>query len=104
MGPVVARERLFGDAMLVAFCTAQVLDGVLTYLGIMTYGLQAEGNPIVAWYIAQLGAGLAIAAAKGFATICAATLHLHSRHRTLGLLTILYLAAAVWPWMRLLGH
>jgi hypothetical protein len=99
-----ARERLFGNAMLLAFLIAQALDGALTYLGVMSYGVQIEGNPIVAWYIGELGAGLAIVGAKGFATVCAATLHFYSRHRTVGLLTILYLAAAIWPWMRLLSR
>lgn len=101
---LVAREHLFGNAMLLAFFVVQVLDGVLTYLGVVTYGVEVEGNPIVAWYIAELGAGLAIPATKGFAAVCAATLHYYSRHRTLGLLTILYLTAAVWPWTRLLIH
>jgi hypothetical protein len=100
----VAREYLFGNLMLVVFLLAQTFDGALTYLGIMTYGVQVEGNPILAWYVAQLGAGVAIGGAKAFATVCAAILHFHSRHRTLGLLTILYLTAAVWPWMRILSH
>ena len=104
MGPLVARERVFGHAMLLAFLVVQVLDGVMTYLGVMTYGVQVEGNPIVAWYIGELGVGLAMTATKGFAAVCAAMLHYYSRHRTLGLLTILYLAAAVWPWTRLLIH
>ena len=104
MASLVAREQLFGNTMLLFFLIAQAFDGGLTYLGIMRYGVQIEGNPIVAWYVSELGVGVAIAAAKGFATVCAATLHLYSRHRTLGLLTILYLTAAVWPWMRLLSR
>ena len=104
MGPLAGRGQLFGNAMLLAFLLAQACDGVLTYLGIMSYGVQIEGNPIVAWYITELGVGVAIAAAKGFATACAATLHVYARHRTVGLLTILYLTAAVWPWMRLLSR
>jgi hypothetical protein len=100
----VAREHLFGNAMLLAFLVAQVFDGFLTYLGVMLYGVQIEGNPIVAWYITKMGAGLGMSVAKGFATVCAATLHLCSRHRTVGLLTLLYLTVAVWPWVRLLGY
>src|SRR5207237_3737481 len=94
--------RLWGKAVLLAFLFTQASDGVLTYVGIVRYGAQIEANPIVAWYIAVLGAGAAIAATKIFAALCATTLHLRAHHRTLGALTLVYLVAAVWPWIRVL--
>ena len=92
----------FGDAMIVAFIIAQVLDGVLTYVGIATFGPSAEANPVVAWYVTTFGAVVGLAAVKGMAIACAAALHLNARHFTLGGLTLLYIAAAVVPWTRIL--
>ena len=102
--PAAPPSPLWGNTVLLAFLFAQASDGVLTYVGIVSYGPQIEGNPIVAWYIGALGAAAAIVATKAFAMFCAATLHLRARHRTLGALTFVYLAAAVWPWMRVLSY
>ena len=88
--------------MLLAFVVAQALDGLLTYLGIATFGAAVEANPVVAWYVSAFGAGAGLAAVKAIAIVCAATLHLNARHRILGGLTVLYLAGAVLPWTRLL--
>ena len=91
----------FGDGVLLIFLFAQLADGALTYIGVHVFGLEIEANPIVSWYIAAFGVGAALVAAKLLAATCAMTLHLTSRHRTVGVLTILYLAAAVWPWATL---
>ena len=88
--------------MLLAFVVVQALDGALTYLGIATFGASAEANPVVAWYVSVFGPGVGLAAVKGIAVACAAALHLNDRHRTLGGLTVLYVAGAVVPWTRLL--
>jgi len=97
------RRSLFGDAVLLAFLGAQVLDGAFTYLGVHHFGLDIEANPIVGWYIAVLGIGYALLATKGLAVACAAVLHLFARHRVIGVLTIFYLAMAVRPWVHLLA-
>jgi CheY-like chemotaxis protein len=81
---------------------AQALDGVLTYVGIATFGAAAEGNPVVSWYMSAFGAGFGLAAVKAVAVACAATLHLNARHAILGGLTLVYFGAAVLPWTRLL--
>jgi len=88
--------------MLIAFVVAQALDGVLTYVGIATFGASAEANPVVAWYVGMFGAGVGITAVKAMAIACAATLHLNARHFILGGLTLFYLGAAVVPWTQLL--
>jgi uncharacterized membrane protein len=98
----VNRQRvrsIFGDGILVLFLIAQLLDGVFTYVGIATFGESIEANPLIAWYIAMFGPGVALIGAKTFAVACAATLHFCERHRTVGVLTIIYLAVAIWPWM-----
>ena len=88
--------------MLLAFIVVQALDGILSYLGIATYGAAAEGNPLVAWYVSMFGVAAGLATAKAFAIACAAALHINARHRILGGLTFLYLGAAVLPWTGLL--
>jgi nitrate reductase gamma subunit len=98
----VSRRSVFGDAVLLVFILAQVADGLFTYLGIAMFGVAIEGNPLVAWYIAAFGAGIAVVGAKGFAVACAATLHLREMHRTIGILAIIYLAAAVLPWSQMI--
>jgi arginine exporter protein ArgO len=98
------RRSLFGDGVLLVFLAAQVCDGALTYVGVHAFGLGIEANPIVGFYIAVLGAGYALIATKVAAVACAALLHLFARHRIIGVLTILYLAMAVRPWVHLLVY
>jgi len=88
----------FGNWALAAFLIAQALDGALTYFGVLTFGVGIEANPIVAWYVTAVGAGLALIGVKMLAVACAAALHWQEMHRTLGALTVLYLAAAILPW------
>jgi hypothetical protein len=97
------RRSLFGDAVLLAFIGAQFCDGAFTYIGVHAFGLGIEANPIVGWYIAALGVGSALVASKGLAVACAAVLHFFARHRSVGVLTILYLALAISPWVHLLA-
>jgi arginine exporter protein ArgO len=94
---VYKRSRL-ANAVLLVFILAQVADGVLTYLGIRTFGASIEGNPIVAWYVTAFGAGAALIGAKGLAVACGAALHLLAMHRTIAALTLVYITAAVLPW------
>jgi len=97
-----SQRSWFGDIILLLFLLAQVCDGAFTYIGVQMFGPVAEGNPIVAWYIAVFGAGVALFATKAVAVGCAALLHVHARHMTVGLLTIVYLTFAVIPWMGIL--
>ena len=92
----------FGRAALIAFFATQVSDGMLTYIGVRTFGPTAEGNPIVAAYMSVLGVGTALITVKTFASACAVLLYFNQRHRELAALAILYGAAAVWPWITIL--
>jgi uncharacterized membrane protein len=98
------RRSYFGDSVFVLFVFAQLADGILTYVGLRTFGHSIEANPILSWYIAALGAGMALLIAKTLAVGCASTLHLTARHRTIGVLTVFYLAVAVWPWVTLFSE
>lgn len=97
-----ARRSTFGDAVLVAFLMAQALDGVFTYVGVVTFGPSVEGNPLMASLMASVGHGPALAAAKLVAGTLGVALHLSHVHRLVALLTGLYLAAAIIPWTALL--
>lgn len=94
----MTRRSLFGKGVLVVFILTQVADGLFTYLGIKTFGTAIEANPLVAWYVAVYGAGLALFGAKAFAVACGIGLHLRAMHRTIGALTLVYVTAALWPW------
>jgi nitrate reductase gamma subunit len=102
MSSSLRQRSLFGDCIFLAFIIVQFLDGALTYFGVRTFGAGIEANPIVGWYMAVLGVGGALIATKGLAVLCAALLHRFSRHQVLGVLTVVYLAAAVRPWVNLL--
>jgi uncharacterized membrane protein len=88
--------------MMIAFVVAQLCDGVLTYIGIRTFGLDIEANPIISWYIEALGAGTALMAAKGLAIACATLLYRFAHYRTIGALTAMYFTMAIRPWVSLL--
>jgi hypothetical protein len=79
------------ELVLLAFVTVQVLDGVMSYVGVHTFGSWIEANPLVAWY------------ASMFAIGCGTILYLMARHRTVAALTLFYLAFAVVPWVHVLG-
>ncbi len=97
----VVSGQAFGNFVILLFLVAQLLDGVFTYLGVAAFGL-SEGNPIIAHYMKHHGIGPSVTAAKSLAIACAMLLHLLGLHRTLALLTLMYLSLAVLPWTYLL--
>lgn len=96
------RRNVFGDVALVLFLLAQASDGVLTYVGVATYGPSIEANPLIAWLIAQMGQGLALTTAKMTAATFGVALHLISVHKAVAALALFYFAVAVVPWISLL--
>lgn len=87
----------FGDVVFALFLCAQIVDGVFTYLGISNFGW-TEGNPLIAWYMHQFGLVPSLTGAKLMAVFCAVILHVLGYHKSLGLLTLLYLSVAILPW------
>lgn len=100
----VRGRSTFGDVVLVAFLLAQACDGVLTYIGVSTYGVRIEGNPLLGWLMTSLGQGVALTAVKTTASVFGIALHLTAVHRTVALLTAFYVAAAVVPWIGILFY
>jgi hypothetical protein len=93
-----ARRSLFGDVVLVMFLLAQCFDGVFTYVGVTTFGISIEANPLLVALMAALGQGPALTAAKVLAGALGICLHLREVHGAIALLTVFYLAAAILPW------
>jgi len=100
--PWYSRGRWFGDLALLLFLLMQCLDGVFTYVGVVTLGPRVEANPVLAHLMDALGAGAALTATKVVAGGFGILLHLRQVHVTVLLLSALYLAAAVGPWLAVL--
>jgi uncharacterized membrane protein len=95
---------IFGDIALLVFLIAQASDGVLTYVGVSTYGRHIEANPLIGWLMTMIGQGAALATAKGAAVFFGIALHLSAVHRAVALLAVLYIAVAVLPWVAILFY
>jgi hypothetical protein len=87
---------------LVLFVLAQMCDGVLTYSAVRTYGIGAEGNLVLATWMALVGPASTLLVAKAGAAALGCLLYLRGVHRTLAALTLFYTAGAVVPWIVLL--
>jgi hypothetical protein len=96
------RRNVFGDVALVLFLVAQASDGVLTYVGVATYGVGIEANPLIAWLMEMMGHGAGLTTAKVTAATFGVALHLVSVHKAVAVLAVFYLAVAVVPWLTLL--
>lgn len=94
----------FGDLVIVLFFVAQALDGALTYVGVQSIGREIEGNPLLFWLMGVAGHGPGLALAKLVAAGFGIVLHLTGVHRAVFLLTLLYLTAAVVPWIAVLAY
>jgi hypothetical protein len=93
----------FGDWVIVLFFVAQALDGALTYVGVQSIGREIEGNPLLYWLMGVAGHGPGLALAKLVAAGFGMVLHLAGVHRAVALLTMLYVSAAVVPWIAVLA-
>lgn len=94
--------RLFGDLAVVVFLLAQVSDGVLTYIGVSTYGLAIEGNPLIAWLMTVMGEGPGLATAKVTAGVFGIALHIAGVHKAVATLAGFYVVVAIAPWVTIL--
>jgi hypothetical protein len=96
--PILTRTW-FGDAVILIFLLAQAADGMCTYIGLSTFGVGLEANPLLQALIATFGLGTAVTSAKIFAAILGMSLHRLGVHGILAGLTGIYLFAAVLPWV-----
>ena len=96
------RRSQFGNIAILALLLAQVLDGSLTHLGVSAFGRTIEANPLLNWLMATVGDGAALTGAKLLAGFCGVVLHLQAVHTVVAALAVVYISAAVVPWMSLL--
>jgi len=89
---------LFGDLAVILFIVVQCLDGALTYMGVHTWGLSIEANPLVSSAVSVAGVGTGLAATKAFAVGLGVMLHLRRVHLVVAGLAVFYLAVAILPW------
>jgi len=94
--------RLFGDVAVIVFLLAQASDGVLTYIGVATYGIEMEANPLITWLMTSMGEGAGLATAKVTAGFFGVILHLTGVHRAVAALAGFYIVVAIIPWMAVL--
>src|ERR1041385_8376336 len=97
-----ASRSLFGDVVLLVFLLAQCLDGVFTYVGVVSYGVAIEANPLIAALMAHVGHGMALVAAKSLAGLLGIGLHVRRVHSAVAILAAFYVAIAVVPWISIL--
>jgi hypothetical protein len=81
----------------------QILDGVLTAVGVSHFGTSIEGNVLIRHLMEQVGYVEALILVKGFALcVIAALCTLAGKVRWLGLamrgIAVIYVTAAVIPW------
>jgi uncharacterized membrane protein len=84
------------------FLAAQVLDGVLTYVGVTWLGVHVEANPLLATSIGAIGATRALLSAKLLACVCGYILFRTASHRPLAIVAGLSVGVAVLPWLGVL--
>jgi hypothetical protein len=103
MGSALVRTQgvRFGNVAVLCFLVVQALDGSLTYMGVRTWGLAIEANPVVSSAMAYAGWVPGLAGTKLLAAGFGILLHLHHVHGMVALLTAFYVAVAIIPWTAL---
>ena len=87
------------NSIWIGFVSLQAIDGAMTVVGMTTYGVHIEANPLIASYAAIVGPVAAVSGAKMFAVACGALLHLARYHRTIAVLAVFYAIFAIMPWL-----
>ena len=98
----VSRHATLANLLVVTFLLTQVLDGIFTYIGVTTFGISIEANPIIASLMTALGHGPGLLSAKLLAAGLGIMLHLRQIHAAIAALSAFYLVVAIVPWSALL--
>lgn len=85
--------------VLLLFLTAQFWDGIFTWVAVDVHGLRAEGNALLASWMAVIGPTPTLLAAKLGAAAAGVLLYTQGVHAILAGLTLLYVVGAIGPWL-----
>ena len=96
------RPSLFGDVILIVFLLAQCFDGVFTYVGVLSFGMSIEANPLIATLMHTFGHAAGLTAAKLVAAGLGICLHLRQIHGAVAILAGFYIVVAIVPWALIL--
>jgi hypothetical protein len=82
----------------------QVLDGVFTYIGVLHYGIEIEGNPLVRNTFLAIGAAPTLLLFKGSAIVVVSVLKKVSNapltRRLMGFVNLVYcVSAMLWVYV-----
>lgn len=102
----VSKSELAFIAITLAFL--QILDGVLTGVGVMTFGTDIEANLIIKTLMINFGVFTALVAVKSFALVVIAALCSMVNKITwlaaaMKCIIVLYIFAAIIPWIMILS-
>lgn len=84
--------------LLLIFSFTQVADGIFTYIGTAMYGVEAEANPLIAYFMMEWGFGFSLLMVKAVAVVCGILIWVLGEYKVLAILTTIYLYIAVLPW------
>jgi hypothetical protein len=79
------------------FLLAQCFDGVFTYVGVLSFGVSIEANPLIATLMSTFGHGVALAGTKLIAAGLGICLHLRQIHSAVAILAGFYIVVAIVP-------
>lgn len=104
---LLSRNQLKYFAVTLVFF--QLLDGALTAIGLNIYGIEAEGNPVLVYFMKEFGLFLPLVVAKSLASAAVALLYLARNlvswvPLALISLTCIYYFAAIVPWVLTLTY
>jgi hypothetical protein len=97
-----AKYAWVGNFLVLVFLISQCLDGIFTYVGVATFGMSVEANPIMAGLMTQFGHAAGLLGAKILAAGLGIGLHLYGIHLAVAALAAFYLTVAVAPWAMVL--
>jgi hypothetical protein len=88
----------------VIFLLVQIVDGLLTYVGVRLFGNGVEANLILSTWMDLIGAPGALIGAKLLACGCGYILYRTAWHRPLAITAGLCLGVAVIPWVGVMAE
>ena len=86
-----------------ALVILQLMDGLLTAIGVANFGTSAEGNPLLYMLMEQFGYGPALIATKALSIViigilCSLASRVSWLIPALKAVVVIYIAAAIVPW------